>query len=363
MTWITSPHDRQGRGRRVPERQPEAIDKALAAASAAADELGSAGRRGTRAACSTAPPTCSRPTGPRLMALLVREAGKTLANAQADLREAVDHLRYAAAQARANSPQPRLLKGPTGEENALSLHGRGVFACISPWNFPLAIFTGQIAGRARRRQRGGGKARGADAAGRGARGQAAASGRRSGRMCCISCRASGETVGAALVEGPAGCRRGLHRRYRHRYRHQPRARRTRRSDRQADRRDRRPERHDRRFLGAAGAGGRRCARFGLRQRRPTLLGAARAVPARGRGRRDAAHADRGRARAQDRRSARLRHRCRAGDRRRGPRRARSPQGTHAQGGARAARPAAERRRMRTGPMSRLRSTRSLRSPC
>ena len=81
-----------------------------------------------------------------LMALMVREAGKTLANAQGDLREAVDHLRYAAAQARLKFAEPRLLKGPTGEENALGLHGRGVFAAISPWNFPLAIFTGQIAG-------------------------------------------------------------------------------------------------------------------------------------------------------------------------------------------------------------------------
>ncbi len=82
----------------------------------------------------------------RLMALMVREAGKTLTNAQADLREAVDHLRYAAAQARLKFAGPRRLKGPTGEENELSLHGRGVFAAISPWNFPLAIFTGQIAG-------------------------------------------------------------------------------------------------------------------------------------------------------------------------------------------------------------------------
>jgi len=77
---------------------------------------------------------------------MVREAGKTLGNAQSDLREAVDHLRYAAAEARRQFAGPRLLTGSTGEENALSLHGRGVFACISPWNFPLAIFTGQIAG-------------------------------------------------------------------------------------------------------------------------------------------------------------------------------------------------------------------------
>jgi RHH-type proline utilization regulon transcriptional repressor/proline dehydrogenase/delta 1-pyrroline-5-carboxylate dehydrogenase len=80
------------------------------------------------------------------MALIVREAGKTIGNAQSDLREAVDHLHYAAAQARRQFAEPRVLKGPTGELNELSLHGRGVFAAISPWNFPLAIFTGQVAG-------------------------------------------------------------------------------------------------------------------------------------------------------------------------------------------------------------------------
>ena len=81
----------------------------------------------------------------RLMVLLIREAGKTLDNAQADLREAVDFLRYYAARARAEFEVPVGLPGPTGEQNEISLHGRGVFACISPWNFPLAIFTGQIA--------------------------------------------------------------------------------------------------------------------------------------------------------------------------------------------------------------------------
>jgi RHH-type transcriptional regulator, proline utilization regulon repressor / proline dehydrogenase / delta 1-pyrroline-5-carboxylate dehydrogenase len=81
----------------------------------------------------------------RLMALLIREAGKTLDNAQADLREAVDFLRYYALRARDEFEAPMQLPGPTGEQNELSLHGRGVFACISPWNFPLAIFTGQVA--------------------------------------------------------------------------------------------------------------------------------------------------------------------------------------------------------------------------
>ncbi len=81
----------------------------------------------------------------QLCALLVREAGKTLDNAIGDLREAVDFLRYYASEARANFSGPVNLPGPTGERNEMTLHGRGVFACIAPWNFPLAIFTGQVA--------------------------------------------------------------------------------------------------------------------------------------------------------------------------------------------------------------------------
>jgi RHH-type proline utilization regulon transcriptional repressor/proline dehydrogenase/delta 1-pyrroline-5-carboxylate dehydrogenase len=77
--------------------------------------------------------------------LLLREAGKTLADANAELREAVDFLRYYAAQARRLMSQPTTLPGPTGEHNELQLHGKGLFVCISPWNFPLAIFAGQIA--------------------------------------------------------------------------------------------------------------------------------------------------------------------------------------------------------------------------
>jgi RHH-type proline utilization regulon transcriptional repressor/proline dehydrogenase/delta 1-pyrroline-5-carboxylate dehydrogenase len=80
----------------------------------------------------------------RLIALLQSEAGKTLDDALAELREAVDYCRYYAAQARvALVPQP--MPGPTGESNELRYRGRGVFVCISPWNFPLAIFLGQIA--------------------------------------------------------------------------------------------------------------------------------------------------------------------------------------------------------------------------
>jgi len=79
-----------------------------------------------------------------LLALLQSEGGKTLDDALAECREAEDYCRYYAAQARsglADTPMP----GPTGESNVLRYRGRGVFVCISPWNFPLAIFLGQVA--------------------------------------------------------------------------------------------------------------------------------------------------------------------------------------------------------------------------
>ncbi len=82
---------------------------------------------------------------PELVAMCVREAGKTVPDSIAEVREAVDFLRYYAARTRADFAAPLRMPGPTGESNELSLHGRGVFACISPWNFPLAIFTGQVA--------------------------------------------------------------------------------------------------------------------------------------------------------------------------------------------------------------------------
>lgn len=77
--------------------------------------------------------------------LLQVEAGKTLDDALAEIREAVDFLRYYAADARRVFGEGEILPGPTGESNRLRHRGRGVFVCISPWNFPLAIFTGQIA--------------------------------------------------------------------------------------------------------------------------------------------------------------------------------------------------------------------------
>ncbi len=78
-----------------------------------------------------------------LMAIAVREAGKTLGDAVGEVREAIDFCRYYALQAR-QALGPVVLPGPTGERNELRMVGRGVFLCISPWNFPLAIFMGQV---------------------------------------------------------------------------------------------------------------------------------------------------------------------------------------------------------------------------
>jgi RHH-type proline utilization regulon transcriptional repressor/proline dehydrogenase/delta 1-pyrroline-5-carboxylate dehydrogenase len=82
---------------------------------------------------------------PRFVALLTREAGKTLADGVGEVREAADFCRYYAAIAERDLAGPHPLPGPVGERNALELHGRGVFVAISPWNFPLSIFSGQIA--------------------------------------------------------------------------------------------------------------------------------------------------------------------------------------------------------------------------
>ncbi len=82
---------------------------------------------------------------PELMALCTKEAGKTLDDGIAEVREAVDFCRYYAQRGRHDfNENGERLPGPTGESNVMTLHGRGTFICISPWNFPLAIFVGQI---------------------------------------------------------------------------------------------------------------------------------------------------------------------------------------------------------------------------
>jgi RHH-type proline utilization regulon transcriptional repressor/proline dehydrogenase/delta 1-pyrroline-5-carboxylate dehydrogenase len=97
-----------------------------------------------RAACLERAADALQERRGEFLSLLVREAGKTVPDAVAEMREAIDFCRYYAARARELFGAPQVMPGPTGERNTLSLHGRGVFVCISPWNFPLAIFTGQV---------------------------------------------------------------------------------------------------------------------------------------------------------------------------------------------------------------------------
>ena len=141
---IRSPHDRRVVVGTCRIADAGAVDRALTAATASCADWN---RRGgaARAAILERAADLFEADRANLMGLMVREAGKTLGNAQSDLREAVDFLRYYASEARRNFAEPLRLKGATGETNELTQHGRGVFACISPWNFPLAIFTGQVA--------------------------------------------------------------------------------------------------------------------------------------------------------------------------------------------------------------------------
>jgi RHH-type transcriptional regulator, proline utilization regulon repressor / proline dehydrogenase / delta 1-pyrroline-5-carboxylate dehydrogenase len=141
---ITAPHDRRVVIGKVHEASEDAAAQAMLIASRAQPQWD---RRGgaERARLLERAADLYEESTHRLMASLIREAGKTLENALADLREAVDFLRYYAQLARQQFVEPRALPGPTGERNELMLEGRGVFACISPWNFPLAIFTGQVA--------------------------------------------------------------------------------------------------------------------------------------------------------------------------------------------------------------------------
>ncbi|HTP97218.1 MAG TPA: bifunctional proline dehydrogenase/L-glutamate gamma-semialdehyde dehydrogenase PutA [Burkholderiales bacterium] len=120
-----------------------AVEHAITAAAAAAPAW-NATAAGERARCLERAADLLESRSLELMTLLIREGGKTIDDAHAEVREAVDFCRYYAAGAR-RLFAPRALPGPTGELDELTLHGRGVFACVSPWNFPLAIFTGQVA--------------------------------------------------------------------------------------------------------------------------------------------------------------------------------------------------------------------------
>ncbi|MFQ5534604.1 MAG: bifunctional proline dehydrogenase/L-glutamate gamma-semialdehyde dehydrogenase PutA [Sphingomonadales bacterium] len=124
----------------APDQVELAVTSALAA-QPAWDQLGATGRAGILRRMGDA----LEADTPRLMAMLIKEAGKTIPDALAEVREAVDFCRYFATQTEQYFAAPLRMPGPTGETNDLYLLGRGIFLCISPWNFPLAIFTGQIA--------------------------------------------------------------------------------------------------------------------------------------------------------------------------------------------------------------------------
>jgi RHH-type proline utilization regulon transcriptional repressor/proline dehydrogenase/delta 1-pyrroline-5-carboxylate dehydrogenase len=141
---ITSPQDRRLALGQVFEADERAVQDAVTLGAAAQWDWDRLGGNGRADILERAADLFEQNTS-LFMALLVREAGKTLDNGLADLREAVDFLRYYAARARKDFSGLLAMGGPTGERNSLSLHGRGVFACIAPWNFPLAIFTGQVA--------------------------------------------------------------------------------------------------------------------------------------------------------------------------------------------------------------------------
>jgi RHH-type proline utilization regulon transcriptional repressor/proline dehydrogenase/delta 1-pyrroline-5-carboxylate dehydrogenase len=140
---LTEPGDRRRTVGRVVSATAAATDQAVAAAYAARADWAAAEAEQRARALERAADLYEE-NAPELMTLCVREAGKTIPDAVSELREAVDFLRYYAALGHREFAAPSDLPGPTGERNALSLHGRGVFACISPWNFPLAIFTGQV---------------------------------------------------------------------------------------------------------------------------------------------------------------------------------------------------------------------------
>ena len=126
------------------DAKPEQVDAAFGAAAKAQISWNGLGGEG-RAPVLRAMADALEANRERLVAICAVEAGKTLPDGVAEVREAADFCRYYASLAERRFGAPETLRGPVGETNQLSLHGRGVFACVSPWNFPLAIFTGQIA--------------------------------------------------------------------------------------------------------------------------------------------------------------------------------------------------------------------------
>jgi RHH-type proline utilization regulon transcriptional repressor/proline dehydrogenase/delta 1-pyrroline-5-carboxylate dehydrogenase len=143
MHAVTNPADRRDTVGRSRDATAGEIGEAFAAAARAQPAWDARGGL-VRAECLDRAAALLEKSRLDFYELLIREAGKILPDAVAEVREATDFCRYYAVRAREEFAHGKRLEGPTGESNELSLHGRGVFACISPWNFPLAIFAGQV---------------------------------------------------------------------------------------------------------------------------------------------------------------------------------------------------------------------------
>ena len=143
-TNVTSPYDPSHSVGSEYAAQSQHIDEAFSSAAIAQPEWNAQGGN-ARANILDAMADLLEAHNAELIVLISDEAGRTVPDSIDEIREAVDFCRYYALKAREHFSTPIALPGPTGESNQLSLHGRGVFLCISPWNFPLAIFVGQIA--------------------------------------------------------------------------------------------------------------------------------------------------------------------------------------------------------------------------
>jgi len=143
-TALFNPADTSEQIGSVTQADAAAVGSAIGAALKAQEDWDAAGGE-RRAAVLERAATLFEEQTAALVARCVREAGKTLPDAIGEVREAVDFLRYYAARARRDFSHESALPGPTGERNLMRLRGKGVFGCISPWNFPLAIYTGQVA--------------------------------------------------------------------------------------------------------------------------------------------------------------------------------------------------------------------------
>ncbi|EIM25183.1 bifunctional proline dehydrogenase/L-glutamate gamma-semialdehyde dehydrogenase PutA [Microvirga lotononidis] len=140
---VVSPIDGTTVVGQVTEAAPEVADRAMAAAQAGFVNWSRTDAKTRAQALQRAADLLEERRG-ALLHLLQVEAGKTLDDALSEVREAIDFLRYYAVQGRTLFGAGDTMPGPTGESNVLRLRGRGVFVAISPWNFPLAIFLGQV---------------------------------------------------------------------------------------------------------------------------------------------------------------------------------------------------------------------------